>query len=66
LHEAKKPLAIFGEGAAYAQAEEEVNKFVEETHLPVITSPMGKVKASSPPFFLSPQLFFILLENIYL
>ncbi len=38
----KKPLIIIGKGAAYAQAEEEVNKLIKNLKLPFLPTPMGK------------------------
>lgn len=42
LRSARNPLAIIGKGAAWAQAETQVRRFVEETQLPFLASPMGK------------------------
>jgi len=42
LSSAKKPLIIIGKGAAYARAEDEVNKFVNSTKIPFLATPMGK------------------------
>ncbi|KAJ0099355.1 hypothetical protein Patl1_21396 [Pistacia atlantica] len=42
LREAKKPLIVFGKGAAYARAEGELKKFVETTGIPFLPTPMGK------------------------
>ena len=42
LRGAKRPLVIFGKGAAYARAEQEIRAFVEATQLPFLSSPMGK------------------------
>ena len=39
---ASQPLAIIGKGAAWAQAEEQVRRFIEETQMPFLASPMGK------------------------
>ncbi|RNA18625.1 2-hydroxyacyl- lyase 1-like [Brachionus plicatilis] len=39
---AKKPLIIIGKGAAYSQAEEEINKLVESLGMPFLPTPMGK------------------------
>jgi 2-hydroxyacyl-CoA lyase 1 len=42
LKSARSPLAIIGKGAAWAQAEEQVRRFIEETQMPFLPSPMGK------------------------
>ena len=42
LKSARQPLAIIGKGAAWAGAEEQVRRFVEETQMPFLPSPMGK------------------------
>ncbi|GAY43832.1 2-hydroxyacyl-CoA lyase [Citrus sinensis] len=42
LKEAKKPLIVFGKGAAYARAEGELKKLVESTGIPFLPTPMGK------------------------
>ena len=42
LRSARQPLAIIGKGAAWARAEEQVRRFIDETHLPFLASPMGK------------------------
>ena len=42
LKGAKKPLIILGKGAAYAQADEEVRKFVEGTGIPFLPMSMAK------------------------
>lgn len=39
---AKRPLIIVGKGAAYARAEDALNKLVDETKLPFLPTPMGK------------------------
>lgn len=39
---ARNPLAIIGKGAAWAQAEEQVRRFIDETQMPFLPSPMGK------------------------
>nr|XP_002132188.1 2-hydroxyacyl-CoA lyase 1 [Ciona intestinalis] len=39
---AKRPLIIIGKGAAYARAEDEVRRFVEDHNLPFLPTPMGK------------------------
>ena len=39
---AKSPLAIIGKGAAWSQAEEQVRRFIDETQMPFLASPMGK------------------------
>ena len=42
LRSARQPLAIIGKGAAWARAEEQVRRFIDETHMPFLPSPMGK------------------------
>lgn len=42
LKSAQRPLLIFGKGAAYARAETELRRLVEQTGLPWLSSPMGK------------------------
>ena len=42
LKSARQPLAIIGKGAAWAGAEEQVRRFIEETQMPFLPSPMGK------------------------
>ncbi len=42
LSEAERPLVIIGKGAAYARAEDEVQRFIEATRLPFLPTPMGK------------------------
>ncbi|XP_044505838.1 2-hydroxyacyl-CoA lyase-like [Mangifera indica] len=42
LREAKKPLIVFGKGAAYARAEGELRKLVKSTGIPFLPTPMGK------------------------
>ncbi len=42
LRSAKHPLVIVGKGAAYAQAEDQVRKFINTTQLPFLPTPMGK------------------------
>jgi oxalyl-CoA decarboxylase len=42
LKGAKKPLVILGKGAAYAQADAEIRKFVEATGLPYLPMSMAK------------------------
>ena len=42
LKSARQPLAIIGKGAAWAGAEEQVQRFIEETQMPFLPSPMGK------------------------
>jgi 2-hydroxyacyl-CoA lyase 1 len=42
LSDAKRPLLIFGKGAAYSRAGDELLKFVETTKIPFLASPMGK------------------------
>ena len=39
---AQQPLVIIGKGAAWAQAEEQVRRFIDETQMPFLASPMGK------------------------
>ncbi len=39
---ARNPLAIIGKGAAWARAEEQVRRFIDETQMPFLASPMGK------------------------
>ena len=42
LQNAKRPLIVIGKGAAYAQAENELNKLVKNLKLPFLPTPMGK------------------------
>ncbi|KAJ8761790.1 hypothetical protein K2173_004602 [Erythroxylum novogranatense] len=42
LRNAERPLIVFGKGAAYARAEDEIRKFVERTGIPFLPTPMGK------------------------
>ena len=42
LKSARQPLAIIGKGAAWSGAEEQVRRFIEETQMPFLPSPMGK------------------------
>ncbi|XP_028926552.1 2-hydroxyacyl-CoA lyase 1 [Ornithorhynchus anatinus] len=42
IRNAKRPLLIIGKGAAYACAEENIRKFVEQCGLPFLPTPMGK------------------------
>lgn len=42
LKSARQPLAIIGKGAAWAGAEEQVRRFIEDTQMPFLPSPMGK------------------------
>lgn len=42
LKSAKAPLVIIGKGAAYAQAEKSISKFIEQTKIPFLPTPMGK------------------------
>lgn len=42
LKSARQPLAIIGKGAAWARAEEQVRRFIDETQMPFLPSPMGK------------------------
>lgn len=42
LFKAKNPLVIVGKGAAYARAEGQIRKLIEQTNLPFLATPMGK------------------------
>jgi 2-hydroxyacyl-CoA lyase 1 len=42
LRQAERPLVVIGKGAAYAQAEQEVQHFIERTQLPYLAAPMAK------------------------
>lgn len=42
LAEAKRPLVILGKGAAYAQADDEIRRFIEETGAPFLPMSMAK------------------------
>uniref|UniRef100_A0A2K6PJ51 2-hydroxyacyl-CoA lyase n=1 Tax=Rhinopithecus roxellana TaxID=61622 RepID=A0A2K6PJ51_RHIRO len=42
IRSAKQPLLIIGKGAAYAHAEESIQKLVEQYKLPFLPTPMGK------------------------
>ncbi|MEM1246982.1 MAG: oxalyl-CoA decarboxylase [Acidobacteriota bacterium] len=42
LRSAKRPLVIFGKGAAYARAEREARQLIEVTGLPFLPTPMAK------------------------
>ena len=42
LKEAKKPLIVFGKGAAFSRAEDELKKLVESTGISFLPTPMGK------------------------
>ncbi|CAN1227668.1 2-hydroxyacyl-CoA lyase [Linum perenne] len=42
LRKAERPLIVFGKGAAYARAEEELKKLVDRTGIPFLPTPMGK------------------------
>jgi len=42
LRKAERPLIVFGKGAAYAKAEDELKKLVERTGIPFLPTPMGK------------------------
>ncbi|NIQ94959.1 MAG: oxalyl-CoA decarboxylase, partial [Desulfuromonadales bacterium] len=42
LESAERPLVIVGKGMAWSRAEAEVRKFIEQTRLPFLASPMGK------------------------
>ncbi|KAK5257303.1 hypothetical protein LTR16_001039 [Cryomyces antarcticus] len=39
---AKAPLVVIGKGAAYARAETVLRPFIDSTHIPFLSSPMGK------------------------
>ncbi|CAN0913703.1 2-hydroxyacyl-CoA lyase [Linum grandiflorum] len=42
LRRAERPLIVFGKGAAYARAEDELKKLVDRTGIPFLPTPMGK------------------------
>ncbi|KAA8648494.1 indolepyruvate decarboxylase family protein [Aspergillus tanneri] len=42
LRTARSPLLIVGKGAAYARAESGIGRFVEQTQIPFLPTPMGK------------------------
>ncbi|KAM0960549.1 hypothetical protein ACFX2I_025473 [Malus domestica] len=42
LRHAERPLIVFGKGAAFARAENELGKLVERTGIPFLPTPMGK------------------------
>ncbi|KAI8981704.1 thiamine pyrophosphate enzyme, N-terminal TPP binding domain-containing protein [Mycotypha africana] len=42
LKSAKNPLIVIGKGAAYARAETEIRKLIDETQVPFLPTPMGK------------------------
>ncbi|GMH04333.1 hypothetical protein Nepgr_006172 [Nepenthes gracilis] len=42
LRQAERPLIVFGKGAAYAKAENELKELVESTKIPFLPTPMGK------------------------
>lgn len=42
LKKAAAPLAIIGKGAAYAQAEAPIRRFINQTKIPFLPTPMGK------------------------
>ncbi|KAK4759672.1 hypothetical protein SAY87_022803 [Trapa incisa] len=42
LRHADRPLIVFGKGAAYSRAEDELKKLVESTGVPFLPTPMGK------------------------
>lgn len=42
LKSAQAPLIVIGKGAAYAQAENAIRSFVDQTGIPFLPSPMGK------------------------
>jgi 2-hydroxyacyl-CoA lyase 1 len=42
LRQAERPLVVVGKGAAYARAEAGVRRFIEQTQLPFLPTPMGK------------------------
>jgi len=39
---AKAPLVVVGKGAAYAQAEVNIRRFIDQTRIPFLPTPMGK------------------------
>lgn len=42
LRSAERPLVVFGKGAAYARAEDALQKLIESTGIPFLPTPMGK------------------------
>lgn len=42
LRAAERPLIVFGKGAAYARAEDALQKLIESTGIPFLPTPMGK------------------------
>ncbi|GAB2209911.1 hypothetical protein Droror1_Dr00027138 [Drosera rotundifolia] len=42
LRRAERPLVVFGKGAAFARAEDELRELVERTGIPFLATPMGK------------------------
>ncbi|KAM7268255.1 hypothetical protein ACFE04_010421 [Oxalis oulophora] len=42
LRTAERPLIVFGKGAAYARAEDEIKRLAESTGIPFLPTPMGK------------------------
>lgn len=42
LRSAQRPLIVFGKGAAFARAEDELSKLIETTGIPFLPTPMGK------------------------
>ncbi|XXG80497.1 hypothetical protein AAC387_Pa09g1346 [Persea americana] len=42
LRNAERPLIVFGKGAAFARAEDELSKLIETTGIPFLPTPMGK------------------------
>jgi 2-hydroxyacyl-CoA lyase 1 len=42
IKSAKAPLVVVGKGAAYAQAEVNIRRFIDETRIPFLPTPMGK------------------------
>ena len=42
LRHAERPLIVFGKGAAYARAEDQLRKLVQTTGIPFLPTPMGK------------------------
>ncbi|XP_041003314.1 2-hydroxyacyl-CoA lyase [Juglans microcarpa x Juglans regia] len=42
LRNAKRPLIVFGKGAAFSRAEDELKRLVETTGIPFLPTPMGK------------------------
>ncbi|XP_058087592.1 2-hydroxyacyl-CoA lyase [Magnolia sinica] len=42
LRHAERPLIVFGKGAAFSRAENELKKLIEKTGIPFLPTPMGK------------------------